>query len=399
VTGLPTFFHLFSLFLCGETACTPFDTILDGHHPAYLTHLIGYYSTQPDVELIVATGEEFQTNFAKRQNTEQLLWGENVRFRPVDSATIQSLHASPIYLRSIREWNMLVDMANELQVSHALLMYVDYFPLGVLIGKKSPVPVSGISFRPPQKIQGLFAFIKQKLWQAMLSSGQIERVFSIVHSAVPFMNQISTYANVIPLADPVVHLPLTAQQKSDFRLNCDIAKNKKVFLNFGQLDRRKGIEAFVAACKLLSPKDLSGICLLLAGPIESSYAKELDVLFQEIPNLQVVKLYDYHNYPTVELCFDLADVVLVTYQDHLGMSSVLVRAALAGKPVIGTQVGTIGLTIKDYHLGLSIDPLDDAEFAEAIKSKIKADSQKQAELAHQNSVEAFVLTIAKGIES
>jgi glycosyltransferase involved in cell wall biosynthesis len=81
------------------------------------------------------------------------------------------------------------------------------------------------------------------------------------------------------------------------------------------------------------------------------------------------------------------------------MSSVLVRAALAGKPVIGTRVGTIGLTIKDYHLGLAIDPLDDAEFADAIKSKIKIDPMKQADLAHQNSVEAFVLTIAKGIES
>ena len=107
-----------------------FDTILDGHHPAYLIHLIGYYSTQPDVELIVATGEEFQSNFAKRQTSEQLLWGENVHFYPIDLVTIQSLHDSPIYLRSIREWNMLVDMVKELQVSHAMLMYVDYFPLG-----------------------------------------------------------------------------------------------------------------------------------------------------------------------------------------------------------------------------------------------------------------------------
>ena len=376
-----------------------FDTILDGHHPAYLIHLIGYFSTQPDVELFVASGEEFQANFAKRQSSEQLLWGENVHFYPIDTSVIQSLHASSIYLRSVREWNMLVDIANEIQASHAILMYLDYFPLGALFGKKSPVPISGISFRPPQKMQGLFAFIKQRLWKAMLSSGQIENVFSIVHSAVPFMNHLSAYTKVIPLADPVGHLPLTSQQKSDFRLNCNIAKNSKVYLNFGQLDQRKGIEAFVAACKLLSPKELSGICLLLAGPIELSYAAQLDLLFQEIPNLQVVKLYDYHNYPTVELCFDLADVVLVTYQNHLGMSSVLVRAALAEKPVIGTCLGTIGSTIKDYHLGLAIDPLDSNEFADAIKSSIQANLSKQAEFAHQNSVEAFVLTIAKGIES
>ena len=376
-----------------------FDTILDGHHPAYLIHLIGYYSTQPDVELIVATGEEFQTNFAKRQTSEQLLWGENVRFYPIDSATIQSLHASPIYLRSIREWNMMVNIVKEMHVSHALLMYVDYFPFGVLMGSKCPAPVSGISFRPPRKTNGLFDFIKQKLWQAMLSSGKISQIFSIVHSAVSVINNLSSHAKATPLADPVVHLPITPQQIVDFRHNFDIPKGKKIFLNFGQLDKRKGIEAFAAACKLLSPKELSKICLVLAGPIEMGYSVELESLFSEIPDLQVVNLYDYHTYPTVELCFNLADVVLVTYQDHLGMSSVLVRAALAGKPVIGTRVGTIGLTIKDYQLGLAIDPLDNAEFADAIKSKIKTDPMKQAELAHQNSVEAFVLTIAKGIES
>ena len=32
-----------------------FDTILDGHHPEYLIHLIGYYSSRPEVDVIVAT--------------------------------------------------------------------------------------------------------------------------------------------------------------------------------------------------------------------------------------------------------------------------------------------------------------------------------------------------------
>ncbi len=376
-----------------------FDTILDGHHPAYLIHLIGYYSTQNEVELIVATGENFQTDFAKRQEAEHLIWGDQVQFYPISHETIHSLHAMPIYLRSIKEWNLWMDIAQETRADQAVLMYMDYFPLGVLFGKASVIPVSGISFRPPQQVKGLFDFVKRHVWQAMLASGKIKQVFSIVHSAVPVLNQLSDSAKAIPLADPVVHLALTSQQKADFRTKCQIPAGKKVFLNFGQLDRRKGIEAFIAAAKLLSAAELAEICLLLAGPIEEAYALQLDRQFQEIPSLQVVKLYDYLHYPTIELCFDLADVVLVTYQGHLGMSSVLVRAALAGKPVVATRDGSIGSITEAYQLGIAIDPNNAHKYAEALKSDIKANAAKQKELAHQNSVEAFALTIARGIES
>jgi glycosyltransferase involved in cell wall biosynthesis len=175
--------------------------------------------------------------------------------------------------------------------------------------------------------------------------------------------------------------------------------DKKVFLNFGQLDQRKGIEGFLLACKQLTPTDLNQICLLLAGPIEAAYQAHIESLLREMPDLEVIRLFDQLHYPTVELCFEVSDVVLVTYLGHMGMSSVLIRAALAGKPVIGTSVGTIGATIDAYQLGLSIDPSNTFEFAQALTGKQKANAALQAELVRQNSVEAFVLTIAQGIES
>lgn len=373
-----------------------FDTILDGHHPEYLIHLIGYYSSRPEVELIVATGDAFQADFIKRQALEPLVWGDNVHFYPIPAQVILTRN---IFLRSVKEWNLMLDIASETQATQALLMYVDYFPLGALLGKRAHIPVAGISFRPPQEVEGVFDYLKQKIWKSMFASGQINQVFTLVHAAIPLLKSLSGNAQITPLADPVIQLPVSPQQVSDFRASWGIPKNKKVFLNFGQLDQRKGIEAFLTACKQLSSTDLDQMCLLLAGPIEPGYREQIEFLLAELPALEVITIFDYLHYPTVELCFDVADVVLVTYQGHMGMSSVLVRAALAGKPVIGTAVGTIGSTIETYQLGKAIDPTNAADFAQALTSKLKVNTVLQTKLAQQNSVEAFVLTIAQGIES
>lgn len=373
-----------------------FDTILDGHHPEYLIHLIGYYSSRPEVDVIVATGASFQEEFTKRQKAEQLVWGKNIQFYPIQDPLI---FKGNIFFRSLREWNLMLGIVTETNATQALLMYVDYFPLGAILGQRAHVPVSGISFRPPQEIQGPFDYIKQKVWQSMLASGQIKQIFSLVHAAVPILEALSEKAQAIPLADPVTHLPISPTQISDFRKSHEIPSNKKIYLNFGQLDQRKGIEAFILACKQLNPAQQKKICLLLAGPIEPAYQIHIESLLNEIPDLHVVKIFDYLHYPTVELCFEVADVVLVTYQGHMGMSSVLIRAALTGKPVIGTFLGTIGATIDAYQLGKAIDPSNAIEFAEVLTGKFKANAKLQDAFVRQNSVEAFVLKIAQGIES
>jgi hypothetical protein len=103
-----------------------FDTITDGHHPDYLIHLIGFYSGNQEVELFVATGESFKSQFDARQKDENNPWGDNVTFLGIPTDQLNSIHSKPIYLRSIIEWNMLVETAKEMNASHALLMYFDY---------------------------------------------------------------------------------------------------------------------------------------------------------------------------------------------------------------------------------------------------------------------------------
>ena len=125
-----------------------FDTILDGHHPDYLSYLIGYFSGQPSIEVYVVSGESFKTEFDKRQEEEQRVWGSNIHFLPINSREIARIHKKSIYLRSFIEWRLMLKYALEVNASHAIIMYFDYFQLGAWLGKRAHLPVSGILFRP-----------------------------------------------------------------------------------------------------------------------------------------------------------------------------------------------------------------------------------------------------------
>jgi len=74
-----------------------FDTVTDGHHSDYLIHLIGYYSTQPDVHVGVASSAFFKAHFDARQAEEGNVWATNVEFIALPEAQLQSIHSKSIF--------------------------------------------------------------------------------------------------------------------------------------------------------------------------------------------------------------------------------------------------------------------------------------------------------------
>ena len=64
--------------------------------------------------------------------------------------------------------------------------------------------------------------------------------------------------------------------------------------------------------------------------------------------------------------FRCSDLVLVTYQHHVGSSHVLIRAASEGVPVIGSNYGLVGKYIVRHRLGSAIDTAKAEVIAEAI---------------------------------
>ena len=380
-----------------------FDTITDGHHPDYLIHLIGFYSGSKEVELVVATGESFQSQFEARQKAEDNEWGDNVIFWGIPTEKIASIHSKTIYLRSIIEWNLLVETAKEINASQVLLMYFDYYQLGIWIGKKASCPVSAIYFRPnfSENDNGIYPQIKKWMLSKVLKSGQIQNLFCLVHTLVAYMNEQKTKTTIIPICDPIKQFQVSNLEITEFRNTYKIPTDKKIFLNFGYLDDRKGMEIFIDACATLRPDALSSICLLLAGPVPKYYEKILEAKIALVPGLEVIRCYGYLPAREVQICFELSDVILILYQDFLNMSSVLIRAAMANKPSFATNTGMIGSLVSKNNVGITVDATSVSEVANELNAIIEngifysEDNLKQ--LAEENSLSSFLATIDQAI--
>lgn len=380
-----------------------FDTITDGHHPDYLIHLIGFYSGNQEVELFVATGESFKSQFDARQKDENNEWGNNVTFLGIPTDKLNSIHSKSIYLRSFIEWNLLVETAKEINASQVLLMYFDYYQMGILIGKKAPCPVSAIYFRPnfTENNNGVYPQIKKWMLFKVLKTGQIQNLFCLVHALVPYMKGQKTQTQIIPICDPIKQFQISKSEISEIKNKFKVPKDKQIFLNFGYLDDRKGMEVFIDACSTLSKETLAKICLLLAGPVPEYYEKIIEVKLAQVPELEVIRCYGYLPAREVQICFEISDVVLILYQDFLNMSSVLIRAAMTNKPTFATQTGMIGELVSKHNVGVTVDATSVSEVANELKAIINngisysEDNLKQ--LAEENSLNSFLSTIDQAI--
>ena len=382
-----------------------FDTILDGHHPDYLLYAIEYFSGRQDVEIVVVSGEKFRTDVESRRIADQLVWGSNVTFAGIPMDQIARLHATNIFRRSFVEWNLMLDYASAHQATHALIMYFDYFPLAAWLGKRSPIPVSGISFRTDffEEATGFYPLLKKWLLGRALQSGQIHSLFCLVQSLVPTIRSIAGSARVEPLSDPIKSYAISFDVREAFRVKHGIPSDKKVYLNFGFLDERKGIEVFLKACGQLPPSEHAHMCLVLAGPIAPEYLPQIQAAIARVPSLQVITLFGYLPAQEVQLCFELADVVLMLYQGHTGMSSVLVRGAMAGKAMLGTELGVIGELIRARGLGRVVDATNSLAVGNALRliqtEGLQVDAEACQQVASENSIQTFGDTIARCIES
>lgn len=381
-----------------------FDSIDDGHHTDYLAYLIHQFSHKPEVELLLIVPESFIQSFKNNRQIWGFDLGNNIHFHALDTLTIQHLHGQSIYKRSIAEWNLYVEISEAWEASHGLLMYFDYFQLGMLFGKKAHFQLGGIYFRPNfyyRKASWKSAFMKK--WMLRLSTYRtsMKVLFSLDHKAVKHIRPLLGKTQVMRISDPVRAYEVSAEELKAFREHWHIPSNKKVCLIFGYLDPRKGIEAFLQSTQHLTPEELSQICLLVAGAISPGYQTHLEKLIQQFPDLEVISIFQEIKGKDIQLCFESADLVLMLYQNHVGMSSVLVRASISKKVVLGTHYGLLGKLIQSMHLGLVVDAQSPIQIAEQLEQYLNLGigySKEQMEkMEQENSEKAFADTLYEGL--
>lgn len=382
-----------------------FDTIIDGHHADYLTHLITYWlQHQPADELVVVTQTSFEPTFQRLLATRADA-DRSIRFVAIPQATIEVVHRSSPISRSFREWNLLLTYIQTYRPTHALLMYVDTFQLGMWLGWKAPCAVSGIYFRPdfhygrPAGLKARLNLMRKKATlRGLLGRGVPTNLFCLDHSAIPALQRMSGRVKVVGLPDPVKSYPTEPTETDALRRKLGLELGRRVFLLFGHLDERKGIEPLLEALSILQPTLQTGLCVLLVGAIRPEFRQRIDAKLTSVsPRVQVICVFDEIRGQAVQTYFELADYVLALYQRHVGMASVVVRAAVSGKPLLASDYGYLGQLVQTEQLGLVTDSTAPAAIAQLLERVLtlglpySADNLRQ--LAHANSEVAFAETI------
>lgn len=383
-----------------------FDTIIDGHHTDYLSHLINYWlQTKPEGELIVVAQASFDSTYRHLLDSISSANTDTIRFVPIAPEEIDDVHQGSTLGRPFREWNLQLKYGRRYRATHVVLMYFDIFQLGLWLGRKADYPVSGIYFRPDfhyVSSAGLKARLnvlrKKATLRGVLHQEILANLFCLDHSAVAKVREMNPRVNVVPLPDPVKFYTITSTERENLRSELRLEPNRKIFLLFGYLDQRKGIEPFLEAVDQLRPELQQQICFLVVGAINPDYQTQLEKKISLInSNIQIVSVFREIKGKQIQTYFELSDYVLTLYQRHVGMASVLIRAAISGKPLFSSDYGYVGHLVKTEQLGVATDstsPVAICQLMEQVLTKgITYSTENLGRLADQNSDVSFARTI------
>lgn len=389
-----------------------FDLNPHGHHPVYLRHLMQHWHQHqiPGCLQLVVSPEMVENHSDLLHS--QVTGDSRIEFTVISASEYQTYRqARSLIQQSFIEWSLFCRYAKALNSTQALLLYLDSLQLPLAFGERSPCPVSGIYFRPsfhyPRFLTHSFSRKEQiKHWRQkvilsrILQRSQFKTLFSLDQFAIPDISRLSR-KSIVALADPVESTIADPTEVTALRQQLQIGADRHVLLLFGELSDRKGVYQVLAALKLLSDTVQRQLCLLLVGaisPYDQSIPAEVEQLKQTTA-VQIILCDRYVKNAEVPAFFGLADTVLALYQRHVGMSSILLHAAAAQKPVLTSDYGLMSKLTEHYQLGMTLRAEDPAEIALGINRRLNlpieavCSVEKMSQLAQLNRVEIFTDTL------
>jgi hypothetical protein len=183
--------------------------------------------------------------------------------------------------------------------------------------------------------------------------------------------------------------------QKDARKQLNIPSDRFVFLNYGVGDKRKGLHLVLDAMQKMSPPSF----LLCAGQLkaERKILSGLESLEKQ-GRAKIMNRYVSDN--ETDLCFCACDLVLLPYIRHFGSSSVLSKAAAAGKPVIVSDDGLLGERVRRWKLGLLFPSGNARKLRKCMENLGKSDNtrfqQAALDYARQCSRQTFRIALLSG---
>lgn len=359
-----------------------FDLYAGGHHGQYVRHLVTYWDAHrlPGRLSVAAPPRFFEIHDDVRRQVEAT---GGVEASPVTEPADLRGDGFRALLRADRTHGRLLrHTITALRPTHTVLLYLDHAQLSLAVDLRFPFPVqlSGIYFRPSfhydrlgSPAPGIGARLdrlrKRLTLAAALRNPHLTHLFCLDPYVLPDVGRMSRRVQAVALPDGVAALPPHAPPE-ELRDRWNVESGRRVALFFGSVSARKGIHQTLEAVTLLPPEHRRRLCLAVVGAVQDTDAARVHDAVRRLqadPSVQVVLDDRFVGEEEIQGLIEAADLVLLPYQRHLGSSGVLVRAALAGRPVLGSDYGLLGEHLRARRLGAAVDSTSPRMLAEGLR--------------------------------
>lgn len=387
-----------------------FEPDIDGHQLDYIEHLCNYYiKNQLSVNIMFVVNQLFFEIIKNRNKTDIFNEYKNqeIKFVEINQSEQRSLTTSGLIKSAFYKWKIANKYAVFYEVNNLHFLFLDHLqlPLALKFNYFSKFRVSGILFRLTLNytskqntiISRIKRHVKYTLYKGMLNNNKVSVLFSLDPFFKEYaINEFNNGFKVKSLPDP--SLFSDAFDRYSENIIQYPKKNKKLFLMFGHIERRKGILKLFDALEYLKEPILGSVIFCIAGKIDPDIKSELLrkqkklLIMKKALSLHIIDKY----IPEEELVSLLvsSDCVLAPYQEFSGSSSVILWSAGARKPVVTQTYGLIGKWVEMYKLGFSLDTSNPKLLADTIvkvadSSKIFFNRAKMDSFAKANTPNKF----------
>jgi glycosyltransferase involved in cell wall biosynthesis len=347
-----------------------------GHHFAYLARMLPGFADLPIERLVVTTPEALRS---VEYSQTLAPFADDLEF--VTCCTPAPPEPVANARHRLRE---LSEAIRRLQPDHVAVCYVDGIwdqaTIDSHMGRR-PWPrglvVEGWLYRGRfgDRSDGrLKSRLRRFLFTRMLRMGLFRKLHLDHELLYEFAKAraAGTLTEVVLTPNPILLGPEMSREEARRRLNLDPA-GRWISLS-GMIARFKGAPELIHAFeRFIKDKCADDVRLLLAGPHEAQVREQLsqEPFATLISRGRIVSLDRFLTEEEMYAVAAASDVVLAPYPQHQGRSSIILWAAAAGRPSLGTDDGCIGYVIRTERLGMICDVLDGNQFAESIRDALE----------------------------
>ena len=347
----------------------------EGHRFAYLAHVMPALAKLPCEPILLTTPA------AAKAPEFALHLGPHADRFAVDTST--TFLAKPRTLvRLSQQWADLVRAVRRLQPAHLYVAYgdglVQVAGLERLLGRR---PWSAATEAEVLLLRGGYTYgaasfrkrLRTALSPGLIRRGPWERVHHINPDDVTVLRggTSDSTGRYRLMPDPIE--PPPTETKAEARRALGIPETGRYIGCAGMINRSKGIDLLLAAYQT-AQRDLSEEDrLLLAGRVAPEIGTTLEQeLASDVRRGRVMLVDRKLSEMEMNLAVAAMDVVCTPYPTHIHSASIVIRAAAAGRPVLGSAIGWMDRTIHRFRLGSVCDVSDREGFARTIVASLNA---------------------------